>query len=119
MLAMNEFLVERATSTLSLSVCSVGAVNRRRLEHSRQGRWRQHGPQQYIDFTGVNATTFHDDDAVFTSVTQSPRQHDGHEQDEAANARLEAILRSTQSFDETESMRYTYWLTPKALSLKQ
>ena len=91
MLAMNDSNID-----LIVSVCSVGAVT------STFPPGKVALAEQYIDFTGV-ATTFHDDDAVFTSVTQPF--------DEAANARLEAILRSTQSFDETESMRYTYWLT--------
>ena len=91
MVAMNDSNVD-----LVVSVCSVGAVA------STFPPGKVALAEQYIDLTGV-ATTFHDADAVFTSVTQPF--------DDAVNARLEAILRSTQSFDETESMRYTYWLT--------
>ena len=58
--------------------------------------------EQYVDFTGVE-TTFHDDEAVFTSVTV-PFDSD-------MNAKLEAILRAAQAYSEGEPMRYTYWLT--------
>ena len=56
---------------------------------------------QYIDFTG-HQSTFHDDAAVFTSVTDPF--------DSTLNEALETVLRSSQGFDAQERMRYTYWL---------
>ncbi|MEL0331486.1 MAG: MTAP family purine nucleoside phosphorylase [Candidatus Poseidoniales archaeon] len=91
MVAMNDSNVD-----LVVSVCSVGAVA------STFPPGKVALADQYIDFTGVE-TTFHDEDAVFTSVTQPF--------DTAVNERLEAVLRSAQSFGEDEPMRYTYWLT--------
>ena len=90
MMAMNDANVDAV-----LSVCSVGAVassfppGKVALAH------------QYIDFTGVE-TTFHDDEAVFTSVTVPF--------DTSMNARLDTILRAVQEFDDEETMHYTYWL---------
>ena len=57
---------------------------------------------QYIDFTGVT-TTYHSDESVFTSVTQPF--------DSQTNERLVDVLRSEQSFESSEPMMYTYWLT--------
>lgn len=79
-----------------LSVCSVGAVS----NTFPPGKVAL--ADQYIDFTGV-ATTFHDDEATFTSVTQPF--------DEEMNRVLETLLRQEQGFDDSEPMRYTYWLT--------
>tara|TARA_Y100000766_G_scaffold268551_1_gene264752 strand:+ start:19311 stop:20120 length:810 start_codon:yes stop_codon:yes gene_type:complete len=78
-----------------MAVCSVGAIasdfppGKVGLAH------------QYIDFTGV-ATTFHDDAAVFTSVT-TPFDSD-------LNSRLSSVLRNVQDFSEDERLFYTYWL---------
>lgn len=90
-MAMNDANVDAV-----LSVCSVGAV----APSFPPGKVAL--AQQYIDFTGVE-TTFHDDEAVFTSVTVPF--------DASINARLEVILRSVQGFGEDEPMRYSYWLT--------
>lgn len=79
-----------------VSVCSVGAVAAT-FPPGKVGL-----AEQYIDFTGV-ATTFHDQESVFTSVTEPF--------DEALNERLEDVLRAAQGFDGNEPMRYTYWLT--------
>ena len=79
-----------------LSVCSVGAI----ASSFVPGKVAL--AEQYIDFTGV-ATTFHDDESTFTSVTVPF--------DEEMNALLEAVLRDVQHFDNEEIMRYTYWLT--------
>lgn len=79
-----------------LSVCSVGAI----ASSFIPGKVGLAG--QYIDFTGV-ATTFHDDESTFTSVTVPF--------DETMNSVVEAVLREVQNFDEHETMRYTYWLT--------
>jgi len=78
-----------------LSVCSVGAI----VASFPPGKVGL--AQQYIDFTGV-ATTFHDDEAVFTSATV-PFDHE-------MNDRLEAILRREQP-GHVAPFRYTYWLT--------
>jgi len=79
-----------------LSVCSVGAI----APTFAPGKVAL--AQQYIDFTGV-ATTFHDDESTFTSVTVPF--------DEEMNSVLEAVLRKVQNFDDGEILRYTYWLT--------
>jgi 5'-methylthioadenosine phosphorylase len=79
-----------------LSVCSVGAL----ASSFPPGKVAL--AEQYIDFTGV-ATTYHDDESVFTSVTE-PFDSD-------LNQRLESVLRKSQSFGDDEPMRYTYWLT--------
>ena len=79
-----------------LSVCSVGAI----AATFPPGKVAL--AQQYIDFTGV-ATTFHDDESTFTSVTVPF--------DETMNQTLEEVLRTVQSFDPNEPLRYTYWLT--------
>lgn len=78
-----------------MAVCSVGAIasdfppGKVALAH------------QYIDFTGV-ASTFHDDSAVFTSVTEPF--------DLSLNSRLSSVLRSVQDFSDDEQLFYTYWL---------
>lgn len=79
-----------------LSVCSVGAI----ASSFIPGKVAL--AAQYIDFTGV-ATTFHDDESTFTSVTVPFN--------EEMNSSLEAVLRDVQDFDNEEIMRYTYWLT--------
>mgnify|MGYP005666436333 FL=1 len=78
-----------------MAVCSVGAIP----EDFPPGKVAL--ADQYIDFTG-HQSTFHDDAAVFTSVTDPF--------DSELNAALEAVLRSAQDFDANERMRYTYWL---------
>ena len=77
MMAINEANVDAV-----LSVCSVGAI----APTFPPGKVAL--AEQYIDFTGVE-TTFHDDEAVFTSVTV-PFDVD-------MNARLEIILRAGQA----------------------
>ena len=78
-----------------MAVCSVGAIP----EDFPPGKVAL--ADQYIDFTG-HQSAFHDDAAVFTSVTEPF--------DSNLNAALEAVLRSSQSFDADERMHYTYWL---------
>lgn len=78
-----------------LSVCSVGAI----AASFPPGKVAL--AQQYIDFTG-EATTFHDDEAVFTSATVPF--------DPVLNDRLETILQTQQPNQQTP-FRYTYWLT--------
>lgn len=78
-----------------LSVCSVGAI----AASFPPGKVAL--AQQFIDFTG-RATTFHDDEAVFTSATVPF--------DPELNDRLEAILRAHQP-EQHAPFRYTYWLT--------
>ena len=66
---------------------------------------------QYIDFTGVEST-FHDDNAIFTSVTE-PFSNE-------INSKLEIILRNSQNFDSAEKLYYTYWLRmDRILKLEQ
>ena len=65
-----------------LSVCSVGAI----ASSFIPGKVGLAG--QYIDFTGV-ATTFHDDESTFTSVTVPF--------DETMNSVAEAVLRKVQN----------------------
>lgn len=78
-----------------LSVCSVGAI----ATSFQPGKVAL--AEQYIDFTGVT-TTFHDDEAVFTSATVPF--------DPAMNDRLETVLIDEQP-DYEGPFRYTYWLT--------
>ena len=78
-----------------MAVCSVGAIPSD-FPPGKVGL-----AEQYIDFTGV-AATFHDDSAVFTSVTEPF--------DSSLNSRLDAVLRSVQGFSADERMFYTYWL---------
>ena len=78
-----------------MAVCSVGAIP----EDFPPGKVAL--ADQYIDFTG-HQSTFHDDAAVFTSVTDPF--------DSTLNEALETVLRSSQGFDAQERMRYTYWL---------
>ena len=86
--------MEGAKVEAVLSVCSVGAV----AASFPPGKVAL--ASQYIDFTGV-ATTFHDDEAVFTSATLPF--------DSAMNDRLETILTNEQP-DHGGPFRYTYWL---------
>ncbi|MDA8759860.1 MTAP family purine nucleoside phosphorylase [Candidatus Poseidonia alphae] len=79
-----------------MAVCSVGAIDAS-FPPGKVGL-----AEQYIDFTGV-ASTFHDDESVFTSVTIPF--------DASMNDRLDAALRTSQGFEPAERMRYTYWLT--------
>lgn len=79
-----------------LSVCSVGAV----ASSFPPGKVAL--AEQYIDFTGV-ASTFHDDESTFTSVTMPF--------DDVITDKLEQVLRKHQSFNDDEPLRYTYWLT--------
>ena len=90
-LAMNDSNLDAV-----VSVCSVGAI----ASSFPPGKVAL--ANQYIDFTGVS-TTFHDDEAVFTSVTVPF--------DERLNERLESMLRNVQGFGDDEVVRYTYWLT--------
>jgi purine nucleoside phosphorylase len=78
-----------------MAVCSVGAI----ASDFPPGKVAL--AEQYIDFTGVS-TTFHDDDAVFTSVTEPFSTE--------INLMLEPVLRKCQNFNSKESLRYTYWL---------
>lgn len=78
-----------------LSVCSVGAI----AASFPPGKVAL--AQNYIDFTG-QATTFHDDEAVFTSATVPF--------DPVLNDRLEVVLK-TQQPEQKPPFRYTYWLT--------
>lgn len=77
-----------------LSVCSVGCI----VEDFPPGRVGL--ANQYIDFTG-QTTTFHDDEAEFTSVTVPF--------DQAMNASLESVLRNDQNLAD-ERLLFTYWL---------
>jgi 5'-methylthioadenosine phosphorylase len=79
-----------------VSVCSVGAIAR----DFPPGKVAL--ADQYIDFTGV-PSTFHDDEARFTSVTVPF--------DEVLNRTLQSILVKVQNFGQEECMQYTYWLT--------
>jgi 5'-methylthioadenosine phosphorylase len=78
-----------------MAVCSVGAIAHD-FPPGKVGL-----AEQYIDFTGV-ASTFHDDEAVFTSVTEPFSLK--------LNAILEGSLRESQGFDAKENLMYTYWL---------
>lgn len=86
--------MEGAKVDAVLSVCSVGAI----AASFPPGKVAL--ASQYIDFTGV-ATTFHDDEAVFTSATLPF--------DPTMNDRLETILVNEQP-DHGGPFRYTYWL---------
>ena len=57
---------------------------------------------QYIDFTGA-ATTFFEDDAKFTSVTQPF--------DARLNAALLKTLRAEQSLEQDALLEFTLWLS--------
>jgi len=78
-----------------MAVCSVGAI----AQDFPPGKVAL--AEQYIDFTGV-ATTFHDDEAVFTSVTEPFSSE--------LNSILEKLLRESQDFAKDENLMYTYWL---------
>tara|TARA_X000000368_G_C22935646_1_gene669747 strand:+ start:188 stop:973 length:786 start_codon:yes stop_codon:yes gene_type:complete len=78
-----------------MAVCSVGAI----AQDFPPGKVSL--AEQYIDFTGV-ASTFHDDEAVFTSVTEPFSLE--------INTILEKLLRESQNFDADENLMYTYWL---------
>ena len=58
--------------------------------------------RQYIDFSG-NATTYHEEDAKFTSVTRPF--------DEKMNGRLLKILRAEQKLPDAAPLEFTYWLS--------
>ena len=88
--------MQEANVDALLSVCSVGAI----APDFPPGKIALAG--QYIDFTGIS-TTFHDEEARFTSVTLPF--------DEALNASIEPILAEAQGFSDEERLRYTYWLT--------
>ena len=77
-----------------LSVCSVGCI----IKDFPPGRVGL--ANQYIDFTG-QTTTFHNEEAEFTSVTVPF--------DQAMNASLETVLRKDQNLTD-ERLLYTYWL---------
>ena len=78
-----------------MAVCSVGAIS----ADFPPGKVAL--ANQYIDFTGV-ASTFHHEDATFTSVTEP---FDGE-----LNEVLLGVLREAQSFSDDEKLMYTYWL---------
>ena len=90
----NVWALKHADMDAVLSVCSVGCI----VESFPPGRVGL--ANQYIDFTG-QTTTFHDDEAEFTSVTV-PFDPD-------MNASLETILRKDQNLTE-EPLFFTYWL---------
>jgi len=90
----NVWALKHADMDAVLSVCSVGCI----VESFPPGRVGL--ANQYIDFTG-QTTTFHDDEAEFTSVTV-PFDPD-------MNASLETILRTEQNLTD-ESLFFTYWL---------
>lgn len=82
-----------------VSICSVGAVNMD-FPPGMVGL-----AKQYVDFTGI-VSTFFDDNAVHTSVTNPF--------DSELNTKLIEILKSNQSelFGEDDSRYYqTYWMT--------
>ena len=78
-----------------ISVCSIGSL----AKDLPPGKVALAG--QYIDFSGI-ATSFNDQFAVFTSVTE-PFSN-------VLNEKLESVLRTTQNFTSDEKMYYTYWL---------
>ena len=90
----NIWALKHANMDVVLSVCSVGCI----VEDFPPGRVGL--ANQYIDFTG-QTTTFHDEEAEFTSVT-APF-------DQAMNASLETVLRKDQNLTD-ERLLYTYWL---------
>tara|TARA_B100001250_G_scaffold411558_1_gene440511 strand:- start:1067 stop:1855 length:789 start_codon:yes stop_codon:yes gene_type:complete len=79
-----------------VSVCSIGSI----AQDLPPGKVAL--ASQYIDFTGV-ASSFHDDSAIFTSVTEPFSTK--------LNEILESVLRKSQNFSGDENMYYTYWLT--------
>jgi len=86
----------QANLDLILSVCSVGSLD----ESFPPGKIAV--AQQYIDLTG-KATTFHELESTFTSVTVP-----FHPQ---WNQFVVDTLRQLQGFELTTPMQYTYWLT--------
>tara|TARA_Y100000768_G_scaffold253497_1_gene192603 strand:+ start:411 stop:1196 length:786 start_codon:yes stop_codon:yes gene_type:complete len=78
-----------------LAVCSVGAIS------SELPPGKVVLANQYIDFTGVEST-FHDEEAVFTSVTEPFSS--------IINSKLEKTLRNSQNLDSAENLFYTYWI---------
>ena len=78
-----------------LAVCSVGAIS------SELPPGKVVLANQYIDFTGIEST-FHDEEAVFTSVTEPFSS--------ILNSKLEKILRNSQNLDSAENLFYTYWI---------
>ena len=78
-----------------MAVCSVGAIS----ADFPPGKVAL--ADQYIDFTGV-ASTFHHEDATFTSVTEPFSSE--------LNEILLNSLREAQSFSDSEKLHYTYWL---------
>lgn len=90
----NIWALKHANMDAVLSVCSVGCI----VEDFPPGRVGL--ADQYIDFTG-QTTTFHDDEAEFTSVTVPF--------DRTMNATLEPVLRTVQNLSE-ERLFFTYWL---------
>ena len=78
-----------------LAVCSVGAIS------ADLPPGKVVLANQYIDFTGIEST-FHDSEAVFTSVTEP---FSG-----ALNSKLAEILRKSQKFTPDENLFYTYWI---------
>ena len=90
----NVWALKHADMDAVLSVCSVGCI----VESFPPGRVGF--ANQYIDFTG-QTTTFHDDEAEFTSVTV-PFDPD-------MNASLENVLRTNQNLT-NEPLSFTYWL---------
>ena len=78
-----------------MAVCSVGAIS----ADFPPGKVAL--ADQYIDFTGF-ASTFHHEDATFTSVTEPFSS-------ELNNILLNS-LREAQSFSDSERLLYTYWL---------
>ena len=79
-----------------LAVCSVGTLTAG-LPPGRVGV-----AADAIDLTGVS-TTFHDEDAVFTSMA--------HAFDEGLTNRAVQVLRSAQDLEEHADLLVTYWLT--------
>ena len=90
----NIWALKHANIDAVLSVCSVGCI----VEDFPPGRVGL--ANQYIDFTG-QTTTFHEDEAEFTSVTVPF--------DQGMNTRLEAVLRTGQNLS-SERLLFTYWL---------
>ena len=77
-----------------MGICSVGTLSEifpREIGYA----------SQYIDFTGV-ATTFFDDSAQFTSVT-NPFDLD-------LNSKIDKALRTNQDIDSNEKIDFCYYL---------
>ena len=91
MMAMNDAQIDGI-----MAVCSVGSLD----VSFPPGKVAL--AEQYIDFTGVEST-FHDDESVFTSVTEPF--------DLSMNEQLDTALRESQGFDAGEKMGYTYWIS--------